>query len=539
MIQINCRFQELIHLLGMVHRLIVLTYIVFYCFYILIDQHQMYSYEIKQSMQSEKMNQTVQHPTNEYEIQALIKFAYHNGSTIIRVIGSGHSYVKAILNEQDIDANQNLIIISLEKYRGVIIDKKNNIAIVKAGTIIGPNPETDNKDIEQSLVWILNQSGYALPDLAGITRQTVAGFLSAGSSGGSLLYNFYDAIIEIRLIDGKGMIHNICKKDSKFSAAGISMGLFGIITSVKISLTTPSYYIKGSETISPITPPSSNLSMGCPIDIFGDGSPQYPSLKKFFETGADFSRLVWYPQKGVDRAVIWKASKYNRKPLPPIVPYQEFPETNITAVSMQIADALTNLNLLAAETEEYYTLVRSIFEQLAQIGKQEFFDIYYNSLPMDNHLSYKILPISFTELWIPIEKTKDVMNILRNYYLTHGVNASGNNALEIYTSGKSQFWLSPSYGTNVIRFDWYWFDNNPVGAPSNFFQQFWDLLKPFQYRCHWGKYLPDDYRGDRLHKLYPMLKKWLEIRDELDPQQVFVTPYWRKIFAIKDFKKLI
>ncbi|CAF2961906.1 unnamed protein product [Rotaria sp. Silwood2] len=521
----------------MVFRLIIITCLFFYYCSIPNGRSEVYSYKIKQFVNSWQSNQTIQYPADEFEIQALIKHAYQQGSTIIRVIGSGHSYEKAISDEQDINAEQKLMLVSLEKYHGVTIDKENNVAIVKAGTFIGPNPEVGNKDIKKSLVWILNQVGYAVPDLAGITRQTVAGFLSTGSSGGSLLYSFYDVLVGIRLIDGKGTIHNIYKQDSKFHAVGISMGLFGIITSVNISLMTKSFYVDGSETISPIVPPSSNFSVGCPIDIFGDGNQQYPSLTKFFKTGADFSRLIWYPQKDVDRSVIWKASKYDRKPFPPIVPYQQFSETNLTAVSMQIADAFTIMNMLAADTEEYYSLVNSIFDQLQPIGKQEFFDIYYNSLPMDNHLSFKILPISFTELWIPIEKTKEVMNILRNYYLTHGVNATGNNALEIYTSGKSHFWLSPSYSTDAVRFDWYWFDNNPIGTAQNFFQQFWDLLKPFEYRCHWGKYLPDDYNGHRLHKLYPMLEEWLKIRNEMDPEQVFVTSYWRKIFSIKKLEK--
>jgi D-arabinono-1,4-lactone oxidase len=125
------------------------------------------------------------------------------------------------------------------------------------------------------------------------------------------------------------------------------------------------------------------------------------------------------------------------------------------------------------------------------------------------------------------------VNILRNYYLTHGVHASGNNPFEIYATGKSNFWLSPAYNRDVVRFDWYWFDNNPNGTARNFFQQFWDLLESFEYRCHWGKYLPGNYNGDRVYKLYPMLKEWLKIRDEMDPGQVFVTPYWRKIFSIQ------
>jgi D-arabinono-1,4-lactone oxidase len=377
--------------MGMIFRLSFIICLYFCHFSAPNGQLHVYGYETKQFVELWESNQTIQYPTNEYEIQALIRHAHQHGSTTVRVIGSGHSYEKAIYDGQDIDGKEKLTIISLEEYHGVTIDKKNNVAIVKAGTVIGPNPEIDNKNIEESLVGILNQHGYAMPNLGGITRQTIAGFLSTGAAGGSLSYSFYDVLVGIRLIDGKGTIYDISKKDSKFYAAGISMGLFGIITSVNISLTTKSYYIKGSETVSPSTSPSSNASKGCPIDMFGDGSRQYPSLAKFLKNGPDYSRIVWYPVKGCDRSVIWEASRYDRKPLPPIVPYPQTADANLTAEALQVADILIAINALAADTEEYYSFLCSILDQVEPFGKREFFDIYNNSLPMDNYADYKVL----------------------------------------------------------------------------------------------------------------------------------------------------
>ena len=398
---------------------------------------------------------------------------------------------------------------------------------------IGINPEVGDKENKKSLAVILTKFGYGLPGLSGITRQTIAGFISTGTAGGSLFYSLYDAVVGIRLIDGKGGIHSISKNDPNFYAAGISFGLFGIITSVEISLTTNSYYIKGSETISPVAPPSSDLSKGCPIDIFGNGSQQYPSLTKFFETGADYSRLFWYTQKGFNRVAVWKASRYDQKPFPRIKPYQLFPGKNFTARSINVAAALAELNSMAANSQEYYALTYSILSQFLPIGKQNFFDIYHNSLPMDNYLSYKILPLTLCEFFIPFDKAKEVVNTLKNYFSTHGVGASSNTAFEVYTGVKSPFWLSPTQNIDVVRVGWYWYQYNPNGTAANFFRQFSKLLKPFEYRYHWGKYIPDDYNGQRLHKLYPKLKAWLKIRDQMDPKQIFVTPYWRKMFSIK------
>ncbi|WP_411023822.1 D-arabinono-1,4-lactone oxidase [Salmonella sp. s51228] len=37
-----------------------------------------------------------------------------------------------------------------------------------------------------------------------------------------------------------------------------------------------------------------------------------------------------------------------------------------------------------------------------------------------------------------------------------------------------------------------------------------------------------------LNNAYPKLKEWLNFREQMDPDQVFVSPYWRSIFEIKN-----
>jgi hypothetical protein len=32
--------------------------------------------------------------------------------------------------------------------------------------------------------------------------------------------------------------------------------------------------------------------------------------------------------------------------------------------------------------------------------------------------------------------------------------------------------------------------------------------------------------------LYPKLGEWLRIRDRMDPKQIFLSDYWRRIFEI-------
>jgi len=119
-------------------------------------------------------------PSSEKEIIDIVKKA-HAARSQVRVIGAAHSSPSNII----LDAPQgvfpkNVVLISLTKYRGVSIDKDKKLAIVKAGTNLDKDPEEADSTTENGLAFQLQQAGFALPDLGGITHQTVGGFLSTG-----------------------------------------------------------------------------------------------------------------------------------------------------------------------------------------------------------------------------------------------------------------------------------------------------------------------------------------------------------------------
>lgn len=48
--------------------------------------------------------------------------------------------------------------------------------------------------------------------------------------------------------------------------------------------------------------------------------------------------------------------------------------------------------------------------------------------------------------------------------------------------------MSPAYNQNVVRIDVFWFARNAGSPAKTFYPQFWQLLKPFGFRAHWGKF---------------------------------------------------
>ncbi|CAG8460176.1 13088_t:CDS:2 [Dentiscutata erythropus] len=495
---------------------------------------------------NEKLPAITNYPETEEEIQKIVEEAYKDGNTIVRVVGSGHSISDAIIDKE----NKKIVLISLKKFNGVEFISDDTVK-VKAGTHLNQDPQDDTSNLSNSLNYIINERGYAFPDLGGIAHQTVGGFLSTGSSGGSSKYSLEESVISINIINGKGELKELTRPNDDFFAAGVSMGLFGIITYVTFKLN-PNYYIYGSQVSTFVDEGlNSDYQKGCPIDLFGStNKPQdVPSLYDFFANGsnydAEYSRLLWWPQTDVNRFTIWKAKRTEVLDLKgftkPTAPYLEFNEILGSQIPEQIIAhiAYVALNILYLidddTTRKIAALILSFFSGVVQ---QAFQDIWYNGLPMDDKVSDTILPTTFTELWFQIRNADDtnkIMNKLKDYFAS-GDSATGNNATEIYTTKKSEFWLSPSYDyENVIRIDFFYFLGNKVGDPNEFFEKCCKVFDGFEYRCHWGKYIPDNYKVD-VNK-YSKYNQWMAIREQMDPNQIFVTQYWRKVLNIEPQKK--
>jgi hypothetical protein len=123
------------------------------------------------------------------------------------------------------------------------------------------------------------------------------------------------------------------------------------------------------------------------------------------------------------------------------------------------------------------------------------------------------------------------MIALRDHYRDNGLSAAGTYACEVYAAKRSPFWLSPAYDTDVVRIDLFWFSKNRADPSKAFYPQFWSLLSRFGFRPHWGKSLPPASSAEGaayLRDRYPRWDRFLELREELDPQQVFLSDYWRR-----------
>lgn len=509
-------------------------------------------------------------PESVEEVKELIIRAKQDNKQIV-VRGAGHSFPMSPTLEAD-SSYIHVLLTYLNKITH--LNWETGKVTVQAGCHLGFDPyDPAGVSTEQnSLLYQLDPlndkgqrttpPGWTLPDLGGITHQTIGGFSATSSSGGSIKYAFEDAIVSVRIIyhSETGIEDQTFARpdnaethpdDPFWGVAFAHLGLMGIVVEMTLQCE-PAFNISGNETIS--------ATDACAVDLFGSGSNDKADLQSFL-LKTDYTRLLFWPQPGVNKAVLWQAARQNAfdnwKSFVP-KPYQEVPDINGSpTLAEDAADAIFTfigrvphgieaiiqkwfghtpskrhaIEEMFANADDW--LMKSILKVFAADGVQPFYDIGWKGIPMDNQMSDKLFEVWFTELWIPLDKTKEVMDSLQLFY-QDPLNA-GTFCCEIYAGKKSLFWMNPAYGTDVIRLDVYWFAKN-TGDPADYFQRFWQHLMPFKFRPHWGKYLPapDSEQGTSyLQQQYPKWKQFMQLRQQMDPHNLFLNSYWQEHLGIQ------
>ena len=154
-------------------------------------------------------------PTTEAQIVELVR----SGNNL-RLFGSAHSFNDGVVSDE--------ILVSLDKFSGMIPrnDLPANQRAFKGGTRV--------RDVVQDL---LNE-GLAFKALPSHDAQSIAGILSTdvhGTGGGKWDWGFVSqAVVGLKIVDGRGVVHECGPEDDLFKAAIGGVGAVGIITEVVI-----------------------------------------------------------------------------------------------------------------------------------------------------------------------------------------------------------------------------------------------------------------------------------------------------------------
>lgn len=150
-------------------------------------------------------------PTTEREIVELVKT-----SKSLRVFGSGHSFNAGVASEETL--------VSLDDYSGLLWKNAGNKQIaVKGGTRV------------RDVVKLLLAEGLAFEALPSHDAQSIAGILSTDVHGTGREWGFVsESIVSLKLINGRGEIHECRPSDDLFKAAIGGVGAAGIVSEVVV-----------------------------------------------------------------------------------------------------------------------------------------------------------------------------------------------------------------------------------------------------------------------------------------------------------------
>jgi hypothetical protein len=479
-----------------------------------------------------------------------------------------------------------------------------------------PNDPTGTATLETSLLWQLwHGKQWTLSNVGGISHQTVSGFTATGSSGSGVQYSVNDNLWGFRVIDSTGKVHEVSREGADpdlFYAMSPNLGLLGVVSTI-IFECEGEFNITGQEAITTIEDCAIDLfgpgtTERPSLEQFLRDA-EYARLTWWPQRGAERVQ-VWQaqripPQPGFlpRRYEEFTAHAGKSEVLVSII-YTILGNVDdlalarpqieqIFARAEQLLDALPALEKLGRFGEvlaKFLSVgaehgveaaidvlkpfagvikkeIPTIFPKLLDIfvkpdsdrpgdekgEPQSFRDYSWQGLPMDNEANDQLLGTGFTEIWLPISRTQQVMELLQSYFtepqdVHESYRRTGLYAWELYAAKPTAFWMSASHSTGedewkdgVFRIDPYWFAANPGNPAETFFPQFWELLRTHDipFRLHWAKYQPEGDRGeehwvDYFRVLYPRWEDFLRLRAERDPTNIFLTSYWRERFGLRE-----
>ena len=171
-------------------------------------------------------------PTTEQEIVELVRNAKE-----LRLYGSAHSFNDGVVADDTL--------VSLDKFSGVLwVDRAKMQMAVKGGTRV--------RDVVAALL----KEGLAFEALPSHDAQSIAGIISTdvhGTGGKDFTWGFVSqTVVSLKLVDGKGVVHECRPSDDLFKAAIGGVGAVGVITEVVVQAV-PRFNVEQKFEISRLT----------------------------------------------------------------------------------------------------------------------------------------------------------------------------------------------------------------------------------------------------------------------------------------------
>lgn len=388
----------------------------------------------------------------------------------IRVTGAAHSF-SPIAKPDD-------IAISLHNMRGLIdINTETGEATFWAGTYlyeIGP---------------ILAQFGYALANMGDIQEQTLAGAIASGTHGtGVTLGSISNQVVMWGFVDGLGNYQEHTRGDDDLSnALHLSLGLLGVL--VKATLKTVPLY-----------------SLKCQSIHYSF----HTAIKDWDKMIREHRHVEWFYFPGVEQIQVKLMDQI------PIVEQSKRAKT------------VEDLKNYVIENGLLY-IVSEVCRKKPKTTKWVSY-LSAKSIPTGviQGLSYEIFPsprkVKFLEMEyaIPLEKFQECMEEIHFTLKSHPFKVHF--PIECRTTRGEKGFFSPTQGNESAFIAFHMYKGM---SEKHYFRWVQTLMRKYNGRPHWGKI--NHLTKEQIMELYPKYLHFQQIRKKYDPENIFVTEYFKKI----------
>ncbi|MGN4124755.1 D-arabinono-1,4-lactone oxidase [Lysinibacillus sphaericus] len=420
----------------------------------------------------------ISYPSEMYlprSIEEVVNVVSHARDTkkTIRVTGAAHSFSAVAMPEH--------IALSLHNMRGLIaVDSKRQEATFWAGTYL------------YEMGTLLAKHGFALMNMGDIQEQTIAGAVSTGTHGtGVTLGSLSSTVTTWGFVDGTGIYREHKRGGDELSQAiHVSLGMLGVLVKVTIKVM-PLYslhYVGTRET----------LANG--LATFSEDIRQHRHVEWFYFPNSETIQV---------------------KRMNAVAPvYQTEWSKRVETLKLQIVE--NGAFFAMSELCKWKPALSGAMSRLAaaNVVEGEKIGISYEIYPSPRSVKFQE-----SEYAIPITQFEECMEEIHATFKKGHLNVHF--PLECRTTAGEAGYLSPTQGQESAFIAFHMYKGM---SEEPYFKWVHTMMQKYNGRPHWGK--QSHLTAEYVHELYPDIEKFLKVRAQYDPDNVFITGYLKKLFIL-------
>jgi L-gulonolactone oxidase len=326
-----------------------------------------------------------------------------------------------------------------------------------------------------------------LPIVGSISAQSIGGLIATGTHGSSLVHgNLASLVTRVRLAKADGTVVELDARDPRFEGVRVHLGALGVVTAVTLAIE-PRFQL--AETVE-------HVAIG-----------ELPRELETIAASAEYVKVWWMPH--YERAQVFRYARTADPTTGNPVRRRWVDDHVMHRFAFPVVARLARVPGMAPRISR---VIAHSFVGPRRVGP--------SALMLSTPMPFRHRE---TEAALPLTRAGEAVERLA--HAIAGGDFRINFPMEIRFVKGDRAWLSPAYGADTCQIGAYC--QGPAATP--YFAAFWREMRALAARPHWGKEL--DHHSDDVRVLWPEARKFLALRDELDPERRFTSDFHARVLG--------